>query len=110
MKMDNEKYDEIKAGIAQIVDFHGKKQVQTVYADYPLTRMMFDLFNMLWFDKEYDDTHPAYVNGRKRVLPQTNPSWLNDLYKSGLNDSHIETALKKIAKELDLTPTQSSPN
>ncbi len=104
MKMSPEKYAEIKEGIRQIVDHHGKAKIQDGFKGKSITAMMFALFAALWFDLQYEDTHPAYVAGRVRILPHKDHGWLNNLYNSGLNDSHIETALKKIAKELGLQP------
>ncbi len=105
MKMNQLKYEEIKAGIAAIVDFHGKNHILERYTNRPTAHLMWALFDALWFDKQYRDDHPSYVKGRPRVIPHTNDTWLNDLYRSGLNDSHINTALFKISRELNLTPT-----
>lgn len=107
MKITAEKYAEIRDGIKTIVDGVGLETIKMHYAGKTVGRIMWDLFSALWFDKQFDDNHPSYVQGvKRRILPQTDPNWLNNLYNSGINDSHIETALKKVAKELNITETR----
>lgn len=49
-------------------------------------------------DKTNDDSHPFYVRGeRKRIFPFVGRrAGIDTFYDAGLNDSHIETALRKI--------------
>lgn len=105
MKMSPERYAELKEGIRQMVDHHGKAPTEAEFKGKTLTRMMWAIFHAVLFDWQYEDTHPAYAAGKVRVLPHKDHNYLNGkLYGEGLNDSHIETALKKIAKELGLQP------
>lgn len=71
------------------------------------------MFNVIMFQRNNDDTHPGFQNGTPRILPfwsrngetqeiQGNDTWLNRFYvDEDLNDSHIQTALKKIAREIN---------
>lgn len=112
MKMAPAHYNEIKEGIRAVIDHHGKEAILADYKDQTLMRMMWDLLRMVCFDWQYDDDHPSFLRGRVRILPYKNRLW--DLYDdigentgSGvmngrLNDDHIATALRNIAKELGL--------
>ena len=100
MKMSQERYDEIKNGIATVVNHFGKNKVLENYKEKTITYMMWALLNATTYDFMYDDNHPAFVRGRTRINTHK-PQW--NLYNDDLNNKHIVTALKKIAKELGLT-------
>lgn len=116
MKMNPTLYTEIKEGIRQVTDHFGPQNVKDAIVQRSLTAVMWSLLNSVMHDWMYDDTHPAYVKGRVRILPHKDRMW--SIYdnngerhnRNGIHDSHIETALTKIAKELGLTtPAQPTP-
>ena len=78
MKIQGDLYNHMKAAVASIVEANGVDKIKQVYADHSQQRMLWDLW---------------HAGNRSIVI---------DPYKAGMNDSHIETALKKIAKELGL--------
>lgn len=59
-------------------------------------------FYKVMFDRQNDNDHPAFQKGRKRILSHMSEKrWLDQFYKDeNLNDEHINTALRKILKEL----------
>ena len=111
MKMSKKLFEELLADCKAYVAYtrpDGLKEVPSISA-------MWGLFTAIQFDRTQDDKHPAYrCNGgtKVRVLPfwsrngepkemQGNDHWLNRFYvEENLNDTHIETALKKIAQML----------
>lgn len=99
MKMTPQRYDELKTGIKQIVDHYGRQNLGTPKSP---TSLLWKLFHAVTEDFQYHDDHPLYRQ-RSRILPHQDDHWLNKMYASGLNDTHIETALKRIGKELNLT-------
>lgn len=106
MKIKGARYEELKEGVRAILAHHGLDQLKQHYkeANYPESSMMWELLNQALYDFENDDTHPAYrKGGRTRIVPCKAREW--NLYADGVNDSHIETALRKIGKELGLIPT-----
>ena len=106
MRIKGTRYQELKEGVRAILDHHGLDQLEEHYkkANYSVTSMMWELLNQVLYDFENDDSHPAYAKcGRTRIVPYKGREW--NLYADGVNDSHIETALKKIGKELGLIPT-----
>lgn len=100
MKMSPSTYEEIKTGIRAVVNFLGQDNVRAARDDTSTQSMMWQLFILAEFDYRNDDSHPAYVKGRARVVPFKAFNW--SPYNEGLKDSHIETALMKIGRELDL--------
>lgn len=63
-------------------------------------RMLWDLYHIATRNIMYDDTHPLYQNGTwVRIYPYQ-PNW--NIYSLGINDTHIETALRRIGKKLEL--------
>ena len=107
MKMSKKLYDDLFHDCQ--VMFHARKLENQ---NKPSNQEMWALFNHVMFDRMNDDSHPAYAKGHVRVLPfwsrdgesraeQGNDHWLNRFYiEEDLNDSHIETALKRIAKSI----------
>ncbi len=100
MKMSKERYEELKEGIRQVVDHHGKEKFNEKFKEATLTSKMWYLLTVVNDDSRNTDQHPSYKNGRVRILPYKDYKW--SIYEGGLNDEHITTALKKIAKELGL--------
>ena len=87
----------------------GTESVKTFYSktlppDLPehrkQTRMIWDLWARAERSLLYDDNHPGFAQGHwVRVVPQE-PGW--NIYTDGVNDVHIETALRRIANNLGL--------
>lgn len=100
MKITPENYTALKEDIQAIVN-HYKFDIKT--ADHGKTgcKTMWQLFHAAGLERSQDDSHPAFTRGRTRVLPCVGVWWGDRLYKQGLNDSHIETALKAIRKEME---------
>lgn len=70
----------------------------------PSLAEMWQLFHRVRFDRMSPPNHPAYLR-LTRFLPRWegdrggNAHWLNRFYVTeGLNDSHIATALRRIAR------------
>ena len=102
MKISNQDYAKMKADISAVakarnVDFtNGGEYDAKVFSP----RIMFDLLAFASHNRAFDDAHPQYVsNPAFRVLPFTGQDYCW-YYKSGLNDTHIETALRKIQTEI----------
>lgn len=111
MKMSRALYDELASDIRELLSVTRPDGLREV----PTTGEMWALFNRVMLERMNDDTHPMWRrNGgpRTRLLAfwsrngeskemQGNDHWLNRFYVGeDLNDSHIETALKRIAQEL----------
>lgn len=96
MKMTKELYDALKADIAVVLKGCGfalRKDTSTA--------VLWRLLHEVNAQRSYDDSHPRWTQIPRwlPLSPNQDHSYLNVLYRSGLNDSHIETALKKIAQE-----------
>ncbi len=101
MRIKAQQYDTMRVALKAVVDHAGGAEaVRKQYATKTMGRLLWDLWHVAEDNLRYDDTHPGFANGHwPRVFPH-NPSF--DLYANGVNDSHIETALRKIGKELGL--------
>lgn len=53
------------------------------------------------FDLMFDDTHPAFMQGRRRIIKHS-PEFREYDYDADLNDAHWQTAILKALKELGL--------
>jgi hypothetical protein len=95
MKITAEQYAELKVAVNNIADAYNLlKRPDTS------TAVLWAIFHEVNAQKSFDDTHPRWQT-RARVIPLTHKdqSYIGVLYKSGLNDKTLETALKAIAKE-----------
>lgn len=102
MKMDRAKYETIKKAIAAVVQRISRNEALLgIISNNPRPMgVMWQLFEYASHNIQYDDNHPGFATGQwPRVYP-TVPGF--NLYSGGLNDDHIDTALKSISKELDL--------
>ena len=100
MKISATLFADLKADCDAMVQHHGVT-VETMGNAW-------EVFHAIQYDRMNDDSHPAFQNGRNRVLPfwsrngesrdmQGNDHWLNRFYNDeNLNDDHIATALRKI--------------
>lgn len=74
------KYETMRAAMLLAIEQGGgAKHIRTTYKGLPLTRMLFDVWNVAL-----------------RSLPGFDP------YSDGDNDSHLKTALRKIGQETGL--------
>jgi hypothetical protein len=94
--MDPTTYVALKSDIKTMVEYFNTLHKDL---DYSGSAIQFQILFIANFQRGQDDSHPNFQRGMTRVLPYIgrDPSWL---YKEGLNDDHIKTALKKIFKEL----------
>lgn len=94
MKIKAEQYNEMKEAIQKIVDFYGPEN----FCGSNMKQVMWQLFHRVAFDFMNDDTHPNYTM-RPRINPHK-PGW--KMYHDGINDTHWNTVLNKILKELNI--------
>lgn len=98
MKIAPEIYESMKSDIASVVDHIGRAR----FACPGLTLSpMWDALIIVAHNRAFDDKHPAYVDGRVRVLPHDGRDFCF-YYANGCNDSHVATALRSIKRELGL--------
>lgn len=96
MKMKTETYEELKKDLLELIDLAGVQ----LDVRKGRKRAMWDLLNVVNTDRAYQDKdHPCGRGTRPRFLAYTGRPY-NWLYKEGLQDSHVETALMKIFWEV----------
>ena len=94
MKMQKAQFEKLKA------DFWAIAKARPHVARTLTMRDVWEVFHQVCEDRSYDDTHPFFTKGmRVRVLPYEGHGSLNMFYNAGLNDAHIETALRRIISE-----------
>ena len=99
MKIKGAKYDTMATSVKAVVEARGgatvlKKLAGTVKD----TVILWGLWEMANRSLRYDDNHPGFANGHwERYVPQNQQF---DVYSDDTNDSHIETAMRKICKDL----------
>jgi hypothetical protein len=86
MKIKDEKYNIMKLAVKDQVDSFGKAIVTIKYAENP-TKLIWAIWNK------------AYTTIRCNTGKEYYKEYF-DVYSDGVNDSHIETAMKKIFKEI----------
>ena len=97
MKFTPKDYAELKADFQKIVDAF------KLTSAMPLN--VWGIYHRILEDHCYDDTHPSYQEGRKRICAfdgRSTSYW----YHKGYEDVHINTALKKISNEIFLPVTK----
>jgi len=99
MKMTKEQYDELKDDIRTVGNSLSLLK-SVVYSRQGKTGLlyMFQMKNVVDQNRAYDDAWFASA-GRTRVLPYAGRKY-GHLYDTGLDDTHIATALRQIRKEL----------
>ncbi len=104
MKINGTKYATMTAAMRAVVETAGgAARVREHFAASGLTtlRMLWDVWNGADRNLRYDDSHPAFASGQwTRAYPQD--AGFNLYADPSVNDTHIETALKKIGRELGL--------
>lgn len=98
MKISSEHYSQLRDDIREVAKAYN---IDVATADGGKTglKMMHALHAVVDQNRAYDDQHPIFTRGAKRVLPFTGRNYCH-LYDAGLDDTHITTALKKIKAEL----------
>jgi len=107
MKIPETTYNVLLEAISAIVDHEGGAiAVKRSFSMDGLSelRMMWYLYHIATRNIMYDDTHPLYKNGSWIRAYPYQPNW--NIYSLGVNDDHIDTALRKICRDLDLQFTR----
>lgn len=105
MKMAPEQYTELKADLKTLIALvvfppDALERAKDSTGKLPI-RVMWHFFHEVNAQRSYGDDHPRWLT-RKRVLEPSHvggQAWITELYET-LNDSHLETALKKAFSEL----------
>jgi hypothetical protein len=104
MKMSNVCYADLKSDIEKVADSFSANMGAEKLLDYVSSRPVAAMLQMLHevsHNRAFNDSHPHYQAGKKRILPHDGRDfcWY---YKDGmgLDDTHIQTALLKIKKEI----------
>lgn len=124
MKMSADRFRLLRDTMQRVYDQRNQAAYDAFYANLSTMRKLWDLLYESIFDLQYDDSHPYYCSPtygtgnvgkcgilnalnlitedrkRKRVSPHV-PKF--DIYDGGLNDSHLATALKRIAQDLKIS-------
>lgn len=101
MKMRAATYEIVREAIRAVVEHYGGPEaLRRAYADLSVERMLWDSWNLASFDLRNDNDHPFYTSGKHTRVCDYVPGF--DVYREGLNDDHIATALRKIGRELGL--------
>jgi hypothetical protein len=99
MKMTAETYAQLKADVHTIAKDCGFN----IRANTSIATL-WTIVHEINAQRSYGIEHPRWQT-RDRVLPPSHVNkgnWLNEtMYKAGLNDNHIETALAQIAKDVE---------
>lgn len=102
MKIAGIKFARMKGAVKAVVDNIGpsavmKKRTANQWSE---SRLLWELWNAAQNNLIYNDGHPCFANCHwTRVYPHCEGF---NVYSDGINDAHIETALRKIAKELGI--------
>lgn len=100
MKIKQELYEKMKTAMELMINsFGGSQKINERFANKSRITKLWSIWNAASFDLMYDDTHPAYRK-KQRVVPYE--EGFNVYNDDDINDSHIETALKKIGTELGI--------
>ena len=100
MRINGSKYMTMKNGLKACLEYHGVKYVRRTFAGMTVCSMLWDCWHTVSDNLRYDDKHPMFRDEvRGRFIPDQ-PNF--DVYSDGIHDSHISTALLKIAREIGL--------
>jgi len=103
MKMSQVRYEQLKNGIRTIADHLGPQNCRDFAEDRNGCQLMWALYHKLTNQLQYNDNHPCFANGTwVRLVPHDENFQSYDDNGVTLHDTHIETALKLIRKELKL--------
>lgn len=96
MKINDKIYKIMKDAISLVIDYVGKEKVKKAIEQRERFTM-WEIWNRASDDLQDADSHPRFKR-IKRIVPYTGFYVYSE--DSSINDNHIETALKKIFKEL----------
>lgn len=97
IKMSDEKYQDMANGILKVIEKNGKEKIGEAYKEKPI-RVIWEVFHEWHFQKKNDDNHPSFKQQPDRRVVEYTPGY--DVYSGGLNDSHIQSALKSIFNQI----------
>ena len=95
MKMSDKLYDALATDIRIVA-----ARFNTPLNSETSMDVLWTFFHKVLRDRSYDDEHPGFSEGYwERILDYQDRFWLDRFYKDeDLNDDHIATALRRIAK------------
>lgn len=103
MKIQGKKYEVMKTAMTTLIEhLRSRGNLQKVLnAHESKTFLLWNLWGAVSFQLLNDDNHPAFtrLHNLERIVPY-NPEF--DAYSDGVNDDHIETALKHIGSNLGI--------
>ena len=100
MKMKAEKFNLLRDTIVLVVaHYGGAKAVMESYAG-AYTGLLWKLHGIATDNLQFSDDHPCFADGTWPRIAKHVPGYRT--YTDGLMDAHIETALRKIGRELNL--------
>lgn len=76
------------------------------YAAEPPLKLAYDIYCVVWFELQYDDTHPQFQDGHysdgtprkaRRRLVRYDPAY--QTYPAGCDDTHRKTVIRYLAKQ-----------
>ncbi len=101
MKITGEKYERMKMAM-QAVYSHNPKVAEEAFVRGGLSMTVWTLWNIADQNLMNDDNHPFFKHRKwDRIVPY-DPNW--DVYSNDDDDSHIETALKRILVQIGFRP------
>lgn len=103
MKMSQKRYELLKTGFQAAIKHFGRDQLKQFLFDNNQKRLVWGLHTALVNQLQYPDDHPYFKNGVwDRWFPYQENFSVYDDDGTKLHDQHIETAINKIARELEL--------
>lgn len=98
MKIQPAKYNVMLAAMRAVVEHFGLEKVKANFAGKSDAWIVWGIWRVAHNNLQYDDKHPFFMDGTWTRIHPHDPTFR--LYEEGLHDSHIETALKRICREL----------
>lgn len=97
IKMSDAHYQDLAESCVKVIDKVGKEKVLEAYKAKPV-RAMWEIFHEVNFQKKNDDLHPSFKREPDRRVIAYDKNF--DAYAGGVNDSHIQSALKSIFSQI----------
>lgn len=97
IKMSDALYQDLAESCIKVIDKIGKEKVLELYKEKPV-RAMWEIYHEVSFQKNNPDIHPSFGRDPKRRVLAYDENFREETDK--LNDSHIESALKGIFKQI----------
>ena len=103
MKMSKARYDLLKTTITAVAGKIGLDKCREYANRRNAAQLMWSLHHKATDQLQYDESHPFYQDGTwEKIVPHVEGFKIYDDNGTTLNDDHIETALRRIGRELDL--------